>query len=124
MDKILIIQDNPDINEVLKGRLEPEGFFVDTVETGEKGIEKAKIGRYQVILLDYNLPGINGAEVCRILKKEENTKNTPVLFVSAEDEDELRKIIKDAGAQGCVSMPVQKEKFIESIRNAIKSRKD
>ena len=123
MDKILIIQDSPSINAMLKFRLEGGGFSVEAVETGEEGVEKAKVGQYQVILLDYNLPGINGGEVCRILKKEENTKNTPIVLMSAKDKDELRKITADVGADGFISLPFEGKEFIEKIAGFMKSRK-
>src|SRR4030042_2215595 len=98
MDKILIIQDSPSVNAMLKFRLESAGFSVETAETGEEGIEKAKRCPYQLILLDYNLPGINGSEVCRILKEAEPIKKTPVIFISAKDEDKLSRLTKEAGA--------------------------
>ena len=123
MDKILIIQDSPSVNAMLTLRLESGGFSVEAVETGEEGLEKAKAGHYQVILLDYNLPGINGNEVCRILRGEENTSNIPILFVSAKDEDELAKIAKDVGADGYITLPFEGKELIEKITRHIKSRK-
>lgn len=123
MDKILIIQDSPSINAMLKFRLESGGFSVETVETGEEGVDKAKLGQYQLILLDYNLPGIDGGEACRILRKEENTRNTPIVLMSAKDKDELCKITKDAGADGCITLPFEGKEFIEKIAGFIKSRK-
>jgi DNA-binding response OmpR family regulator len=120
MDRILIIQDSPSVNAMLKFRLEKGGFSVDTVETGEQGIEKIKAYQYQVILLDYNLPGMNGSQVCRILKEEDNTKNIPVLFMSAKDEDKLSQITKEAGADGYVGLPFDGKTFIEKITGLLK----
>jgi DNA-binding response OmpR family regulator len=84
MNRILIIQDSPSVNAMLKFRLESGGFSVETAETGEEGVEKTKACQYQLILLDYNLPGINGSQVCRILKEQDNTQNTPIVFMSAK----------------------------------------
>ena len=123
MGKILIIQDSPSVNAMLTLRLESGGFSVEAVETGEEGVEKAKAGHYQLILLDYNLPGINGNEVCRILRGEENTSNIPIVFMSAKDEDELSKITKDVGADGYITLPFEGKEFIEKITGYIKSRK-
>ena len=123
MDTILIIQDSPSVNAMLKFRLESGGFSVETVETGEEGVEKAKVGQYQLILLDYNLPGINGGEVCRILREEENTRNTPIVLMSAKDKDELLKITKDADADGYITLPFEGKEFIEKIAGFIKSPK-
>ena len=123
MDKILIIQDSPSVNAMLKFRLEKGGFSVETVETGEEGIEKTKVGQYQLILLDYNLPGMNGGQVCRILKGEDNTRNITIVFMSAKDEDKLSQITKEAGADGYISLPFDGKTFIEKITGFLKTRK-
>jgi two-component system alkaline phosphatase synthesis response regulator PhoP len=123
MDRILIIQDSPSVNAMLKFRLESGGFSVETVETGEEGIEKTKACQYQLILLDYNLPGMNGSQVCRILKEEDNTRNTAIVFMSAKDEDKLRQITKEAGADGYIGLPFEGKKFIEKIRGFLMTRK-
>ena len=120
MDRILIIQDSPSVNAMLKFRLESGGFSVEAVETGEEGIEKTKVSKYQLILLDLNLPGMNGSQVCRILKKEDNTKNTPIVFMSAKDEDKLRQITNEAGADGYIGLPFEGKKFIEKIKGFLK----
>jgi len=123
MDRILIIQDSPSVNAMLKFRLESGGFSVETVETGEEGIEKTKAHQYQLILLDYNLPGINGSQVCRILKEKDNTRNIPIVFMSAKDEDKLSQITKEAGADGYIGLPFEGKKFIEKIKGFLKTRK-
>lgn len=123
MDRILIIQDSPSVNAMLKFRLESGGFSVETAETGEEGVEKTKACQYQLILLDYNLPGINGSQVCRILKGQDNTQNIPIVFMSAKDEDKLRQITKEAGADGYVGLPFEGKKFIEKITGFLKARK-
>ncbi len=123
MDRILIIQDSPSVNAMLKFRLESGGFSVETVETGEEGVEKTKASQYELILLDYNLPGMNGSQVCQVLRKQENTKNTPIVFMSAKDEDKLRQITKEAGADGYLGLPFEGKKFIEKISGFLKVRK-
>jgi two-component system alkaline phosphatase synthesis response regulator PhoP len=122
VEKILIIQDSPSANAMLKFRLESGGFSVETVETGEEGVEKTKASQYQLILLDYNLPGMNGSQVCRILKEKDNTRNTPVVFMSAKDEEKLSQITKEAGADGYIGLPFEGKTFIEKIRGFLKTR--
>jgi two-component system alkaline phosphatase synthesis response regulator PhoP len=123
MDKILIIQDSPSVNAMLKFRLESGGFSVETAETGEEGIEKTKALQYQLILLDYNLPGMNGSQVCRILKKQDNTKNIPIVFMSAKDEEKLQQITKEAGADGYLGLPFEGKKLIDQITEFLRTRK-
>ncbi len=120
MDSILIIQDSPSVNAMLRFRLERAGFKIDTAETGEEGIDKTKASQYHLILLDYNLPGINGSQVCQALKKNDDTKNIPILFISAKDEDKLSQITTEAGADGYIGLPFEGKKFIEKISNAIR----
>ena len=122
MERILIIQDSPSANAMLKFRLESGGFSVETTETGEEGIEKTKVSQYQLILLDYNLPGMNGSQVCRILKEQDKTRNTPVVFMSAKDEEKLTQITKEAGADGYIGLPFEGKTFIEKIRGFSKTR--
>lgn len=122
MERILIIQDSPSANAMLKFRLESGGFSVETTETGEEGIEKAKVSQYQLILLDYNLPGMNGSQVCRILREQDKTRNTPVVFMSAKDEEKLTQITKEAGADGYIGLPFEGKTFIEKIRGFLKTR--
>jgi DNA-binding response OmpR family regulator len=123
MDRILIIQDSPSVNAMLKFRLESGGFSVETVETGEEGVEITKTSQYQLILLDYNLPGINGSQVCRILRGQDNTQNIPIVFMSAKDEDKLRQITKEAGADGYIGLPFEGKTFIEKVTGFLKARK-
>jgi two-component system alkaline phosphatase synthesis response regulator PhoP len=123
MDRILIIQDSPSVNAMLKFRLESGGFSVETVETGEEGVEKAKASQYQLILLDYNLPGMNGSQVCQVLRKQESTKNIPIVFMSAKDEEKLQQITKESGADGYIGLPFEGKKFIEKITGFLRVRK-
>ena len=122
-DSILIIQDSPSVNAMLKFRLERAGFAIDTAETGEEGIEKTKVSHYHLILLDYNLPGINGSQVCQVLKKRKDTKDIPILFISAKDEDKLSQITTEAGADGYIGLPFEGKKFLEKITNTLKIRR-
>jgi len=120
MGKILIIQDSPSANAMLKFRLESGGFSVETVETGEEGIEKTKANQYQLILLDYNLPGMNGSQICRILKEQDKTRSIPVVFMSAKDEEKLTQITREAGANGYIGLPFEGKTFIEKIKGFLK----
>jgi two-component system alkaline phosphatase synthesis response regulator PhoP len=122
MDKILIIQDSPSVNAMLKFRLESGGFSVETAETGEEGIEKTKSFQYQLILLDYNLPGMNGSQVCQVLKKQDNTKNIPIVFMSAKDEEKLQQITKEANADGYLGLPFEGKKLIDQVMRFLKPR--
>lgn len=82
--RILIIEDNPDIVANLFGFFEPRGHTLDAASNGFAGLSLAAEGSYDVIVLDVMLPGINGVEVCRRLRKE-MCDSTPVLMLTARD---------------------------------------
>lgn len=120
MDRILIIQDSPSVNAMLKFRLEAVGFSVESAETGEEGIDKTRGGHYQLVLLDYKLPGMNGDQVCRILKKEGHTRNTPIVLISAQDEDKLGQLTREVGADGYIGLPLDGKILVERIKGFLK----
>ncbi len=118
-DKILVIQDSPLINAMLKSRLESADFLVETAETGEEGLTKVLAASYRLILLDYKLPGMDGNQVCRILKGKTETKDVPVVFLSGQDEKQLAALVKETGAQGYITLPFQGEALVRSVREFI-----
>ncbi len=122
MGKILIIQDSPSINALLKFRLEAAGFLVDFTETGEEGIDRTRKEDYQLILLDYRLPGMNGDEVCRILRKEGHLRGTSIVFISAQDEEKLSQLAQETGADGYIGLPLEGRVLVERIKEFLKKR--
>ena len=82
--RVLIIEDNPDIVANLYGYLEPLGYTLDCARTGAAGLSAASRATYDAIVLDLTLPGIDGLEVCRRLRKELR-QATPVLMLTARD---------------------------------------
>lgn len=119
MDKILIIHDSPAVNMLLESKLRSHGFSVETAPTGKEGIEKASAAQFQLILLDYKLPDIDGSQVCRILRQEKGIKGTPIVFISAMDEDEISRILRFTEADGFIALFEGKE-FIEKVKNYIR----
>lgn len=82
--RILIIEDNPDILANLYGFLEPLGYTLDSARNGFAGLARAAEGRFDAIVLDLMLPGMDGLDVCRKLR-EELRQSTPVLMLTARD---------------------------------------
>lgn len=82
--KILIIEDETSIAELERDYLEISGFEVDIANDGEEGIDKALNGEYELILLDLMLPGMDGYEICKEIRK---TEETPIMMVSAKKDD-------------------------------------
>ena len=118
-DKILVVNDSPTLNALLKIILEAEGFSVVITETGSDGLEEAEKTQYHLILLDYVLPDIGGLDVCRELRKRKLTENVPIAFISGKDEAEISEKIKEAGADAYIHPPYMGKVFINRINSII-----
>lgn len=102
--RVLIIEDNPDIVANLYGYLEPLGYSLDTARTGEAGLTAATLGNHDAIVLDIMLPGMNGLELCRRLRREVR-KATPVLMLTARDTIDDKISGFDSGADDYLVKP-------------------
>ena len=86
-ETILMVEDEHDIQELLKFHLERENFTVEAVDTGEEGLQFLKTGDASLILLDLMLPGMDGLEVCRRLKAQPETRDIPIIMLTAKDSE-------------------------------------
>ena len=86
-ESVLIVEDDPDIVELLQYTLEREGYPVMVAQNGEKGLSEAQRRRPGLILLDLMLPGLDGLEVCKALKADETTRSIPVVMLTAKGEE-------------------------------------
>ncbi|MBF0620281.1 MAG: response regulator [Candidatus Omnitrophica bacterium] len=116
MTKILLVNDTPVVNRYIKHNLEDEGFEVDAVMLGQEGIDKAKEKAYDIILLDYNLPDINGDIVCWTIKKDPALAVIPIYYISSLDKDAMAVVIADTGAQGYLDITADIEVLCENIK--------
>jgi two-component system phosphate regulon response regulator PhoB len=114
--KILIIEDEQDIVDVIVFNLEREGFQVETSGTGEDGLKKAETNDPELIILDLMLPGINGLDVCRILKSESSTSHIPVVMLTARNEDIDIVTGLEVGADDYVTKPFSPRVLVARVR--------
>ncbi len=112
---ILIIDDHGALRYVLSFDLQKKGYKTLTAGSGEKGIEIATADKPDLILLDAMMPGIDGFETCRRLKASDDTKNIPVIMVTAKSQ---RKDVLDGLQSGATSYMVKPFKF-EELYNKI-----
>jgi DNA-binding response OmpR family regulator len=113
MKRILIIEDEESIAELERDYLEINGFYVEIESRGDSGIKRALHGDYDLVILDVMLPGMNGFEVCRLLRAK---KNIPVLLVSAkkEDIDKIRGL--GLGADDYITKPFSPGELVARVR--------
>ena len=102
---ILVIEDEPDISELIEFNLKKYDYNVLLANNGEKGLKDARFYEPDLILLDLMLPGIQGIDVCRVIKSDENIKNTPIIILSALGQEEDIVLGLQAGADDYVSKP-------------------
>ncbi len=120
--KILIVEDDRDLSEILYYNLMQEGFNVFRAYDGREGLEQAKLKKPDIVLLDIMLPLVDGLEVCRQLRKTKETKNTGILMLTAKAEDMDQIGGFEAGADDYVVKPYSVRVLLERIR-AIQRRR-
>ncbi|WP_111306952.1 response regulator transcription factor [Confluentibacter sediminis] len=112
--RILIVEDEPGILNFLKQGLEEESYLVDTANEGRQGLELALSGDYDLLLLDWMLPGMSGIEICRQFRKE--FEITPIIFLTAKDTLEETIFGLQAGANDYIKKPFHFEELLERIK--------
>lgn len=113
MKKVLIVEDDKNIASLERDYLEANGFDTDIEYTGEKGLKRALENEYNLIILDIMLPGLDGFEICRILRRD---KDTPILFVSAkkDDIDKIRGL--GLGADDYIVKPFSPSELVARVK--------
>jgi DNA-binding response OmpR family regulator len=115
MNKILIIEDDKAILMGLKDDLEYEGYKVATALNGKEGLKKAMDGKFQLIILDILLPGLNGFEVCKKLREAGNI--TPILMLTAAKTKEMDKVTGlELGADDYVTKPIGSREMVARVK--------
>jgi len=114
--RILIVEDETSIANFVRDGLEEEGFSVDIADNGKTGLQLAldNIAEYDVILLDWMLPGLNGIEICRTVRKE--NKSVPIIFLTAKDTVDDAVFGLESGANDYIRKPFSFEELLARIR--------
>lgn len=120
MKKILIVEDDDDIRELVAFNLEMSGFSVLKKDKGEGVAELALENKPDLILLDVMLPGIDGFEVCRQIKKNKDTKEIPVLMLTARTDDEDIINGLETGADDYITKPFRPKILLAKVKTALR----
>jgi len=113
VERILVIDDDVELCALVAEYLEPEGFEVEAVHDGERGLEKALSASHMLVVLDVMLPGMNGFEVLRRIR---NTSRIPVLLLTARGEDVDRIVGLEIGADDYLPKPFNPRELVARIR--------
>ena len=122
--RILIVDDESDIRELIRYNLQKEGFQVKTVPSGEEALSAAKAYQPDAIVLDLMLPGIDGLQVCRQLKRDEQTRTVPVVMLTAKTEESDIVTGLEAGADDYVTKPFSPRVLTARVRAVMRREKD
>ena len=121
---ILIIEDDPDIQELLSFALQKEGWHLVQVKSGEQGLELLKKEKINCILLDIMLPGIDGLKVIKKIKETEQCRNVPVIMTTARGEEADIVTGLELGADDYVVKPYSPKVLIARIRAALRRQEE
>jgi DNA-binding response OmpR family regulator len=113
--KILVIEDDKDINHTLCLRLKMEGYEVLSAQEGYEGFYKARTQAPDLILLDLRLPGLPGEEICREVRKDARGASLPIIMLTAKDTDTDKIIGKVLGATYYMGKPFDMEALVRQI---------
>lgn len=114
---ILIVEDDPQIRRMLRLALEQADFVVEEAGDGPEGLAKAQSGRFDLVILDIGLPGMDGLQLCKRLRE---TDQTPVLFLTARDDEIDRLLGFEFGGDDYVTKPFSPRELIARLRAILK----
>ncbi len=115
LPKILVVDDDPDIVEILRYNLALAGYDVKSASNGREAIKKAKLFIPQIILLDVMMPEMDGIEACSKIKTISSLDNTRIIFLSARSEDFTQIAAFDAGGDDYISKPVKPKILLKKL---------
>ena len=121
--QILVIDDELDIAKLLQYNLEKEGYQVLCAHTGEQGLDLARAKKPDLILLDLMLPGIDGLEVCRLLKSDSRTRSTPVIMLTAKGSEIDQVVGLELGASDYISKPFSVKVLLARVKNILRGQR-
>ena len=117
--KVLIIDDDRQVSLALSVRLKAADYDVEVAGDGESGLEKLAAGVPDVVLLDMRMPGIDGLEVMRQMKRDPRLTDIPVIFVSANAQETAKRAALGAGGKIFLEKPFESRALLDAIRRVL-----
>ncbi|RMF29226.1 MAG: DNA-binding response regulator [Bacteroidetes bacterium] len=114
--KILVVDDEPDILEILSFHLREAGYRVSTAADGREALERAAAERPDLIILDIMMPEMDGVEVCRRLRAQPEFRHTLIAFLTARDEDYSQIAALDVGGDDYITKPIRPRVFLSRVQ--------
>lgn len=118
-NKILLIEDEPDQIEMIRMRLEANGFSVISAQDGAQGLRKASEEKPDLIILDVVMPHMDGFQVCNSLQQGEATKSIPILILTASGRKDVEDKCLDCGAKCVLKKPYDSKELMSKINSLL-----
>lgn len=122
--KILLVDDEPDILEIVGYNLSSEGYQVITAENGVEAVKKAKKELPQLVILDVMMPEMDGIEACELIRKDPNLKDVVITFLTARGEDYSQVAGFDAGADDYITKPIKPKVLVSKVKALLRRFKE
>jgi phosphate regulon transcriptional regulator PhoB len=119
-NQIIVIDDEADLIELVSYNLKKEGFSVDSAADGETALKKIRTGQYDLVILDLMLPGIQGIELCRILRSDPKTSGLPIIMLTAKGEEVDRIVGLEMGADDYMAKPFSPRELIARVKAVLR----
>jgi len=117
---ILIVDDEADLVGLVSYNLKKEGFTVDSASGGEAALTKMRKDKYDLVILDLMLPGIQGIELCRILRNDLKTAGLPIIMLTAKGEEVDRILGLEMGADDYITKPFSPRELVARVRAVLR----
>ncbi|APZ45321.1 DNA-binding response regulator [Polaribacter reichenbachii] len=121
--KILLVDDEPDIIEIIGYNLKSEGYQIFTAENGQEAIKSAKKNMPHLILLDIMMPEMDGIEACEKIRKIKSLENVIIAFLTARGEDYSQVAGFEAGADDYITKPIKPKVLVSKIKSLLRRLK-
>jgi DNA-binding response OmpR family regulator len=119
-ERILVVEDEPDILELLQVHLEQSGFKVIGAESGSEALEALRKARPDLVILDLMLPDLSGTEILRVIREERETKGLPVLILTARTDEVDRVVGFELGADDYITKPFSPREVVLRVRAVLR----
>src|SRR5439155_3924704 len=124
MERVLIVDDDPDIQRLVSYNLSQAGFEVTAAESGRKALESVQKHPPDLIILDLMLPDVDGNEVCRMLRQRDNSRRIPIVMLTARGEEIDRVIGFELGADDYVMKPLSPRELVLRVKSIFRRIND
>lgn len=122
--RILLVDDEPDILEIIRYNLSAEGYVILTAENGKEGLKAAKKHQPHLIILDVMMPEMDGMETCMQIRKEPGLQKTLITFLTARGEDYSQMAGYDAGADDYITKPIKPKVLVSKVKALLRRMED